>query len=74
MVLFYVVGLDIVFDMNGPMKTSSPIEHNGVVEDVEEEQHEKEQIDPPILTDCDEYVKDDTKTQKAQSSGLVTEG
>lgn len=59
--------------MNGPMKTSSPIEHNGVVKDVAKEQHEK-QINPPILTDCEDDVKDDTKTKKAQSSGLVTEG
>ncbi|XP_071341242.1 neurofilament heavy polypeptide [Trachinotus anak] len=67
--------LDTIFDVHGPVKTSSPIEDNVVGEGLEEE---KKQAEPPILFDCEDDVKKDTKTeppliQKPQSNGTVTE-
>lgn len=71
---FGAADLDIHFDVDGPIKTSSPIEHNVVVKDVKKQGTEKKQITPPILMDSEEDVNEDTKAQKPQSNGVVTEG
>ncbi|XP_056221085.1 protein piccolo [Seriola aureovittata] len=67
------IDLDIPFDVHGPVKTSSPIEDNVVVESLEVEGNEKKQVEPPIFFDCEDDIKEDTKTQKPQSDGHIKE-
>ncbi|XP_051267354.1 nucleolar protein dao-5 isoform X2 [Dicentrarchus labrax] len=72
------IDLDVPFKAHGPVKTSSPIEENIVVEGVEELDNEKDSIVSPILFPCEDEGKEETKTepsptQKPQCIGHATE-
>ncbi|XP_044031705.1 uncharacterized protein si:ch211-161h7.4 isoform X2 [Siniperca chuatsi] len=72
------VDLDFPFKAHGPVKTSSPIEENMVVQDVEELENEKDQVVSPILFACEDEGKEEAKTeplptQKTQCNELITE-
>ncbi|CAJ1082132.1 uncharacterized protein si:ch211-161h7.4 isoform X2 [Xyrichtys novacula] len=69
--------LDIPFKGHGPVKTSSPIEENLVVEQAREQNEEKDRAVSPILFDC-QYDDEEAETgrvscQKIQSNGHPTE-
>ncbi|XP_038584420.1 titin homolog isoform X2 [Micropterus salmoides] len=70
--------VDFPFKAYGPVKTSSPIELNMVVKDVEELDNEKDQDVSPILFACEDDRKEEAKTeplltQKLHCNEPVTE-
>ncbi|XP_035511537.1 nucleolar protein dao-5 isoform X2 [Morone saxatilis] len=72
------IDLDVPFKAHGPVKTSSPIEEDIVVEGVEELDNEKGSIVSPILFPCDDEGKEEAKTepsptQTPQCNGLAAE-
>lgn len=78
--VFSVADSDVLFKMDGPVKTSSPIEaKEGVVDGggLEEEDNERIPIVSPILFDCEEDGNKEAKTrlpnvQEPQCNGYVT--
>ncbi|XP_039983520.1 ankyrin repeat domain-containing protein 11 isoform X2 [Xiphias gladius] len=69
---------DIPFKVHGPVKTSSPVDKNGVVERIQEEDNEKKQIVSPILFDYEDEGKEEANTesptiQKPRCNAYVTE-
>ncbi|XP_074477880.1 uncharacterized protein LOC141759590 isoform X2 [Sebastes fasciatus] len=70
-----VIDFDIPFKAHMPVKTSSPIEGNMVVEALD---NEKDQVVCPLLFDCEDEDKEKANTeppllQKPQCTGHVTE-
>ncbi|XP_029385162.1 uncharacterized protein LOC115061077 isoform X2 [Echeneis naucrates] len=59
-----------IFNVHGPIKTSSPIDHEVVIEDIEQEDNEKKQVEPPVLFDCEDAIKEDTKIQSPANEKL----
>ncbi|XP_067342729.1 titin homolog isoform X2 [Channa argus] len=68
--------IDIVlkspFEMNGPIRTSSPIEKNLVVETLEEEDNERALVVPQIL-EFEEAKIDAVNTQDPECNGFFTD-
>lgn len=76
--LFLVADLDFPFKAHGPVKTSSPIEENLVVEGVDELDNEKDHVVSPILFACEDEGKEEEKTEppptlKPQFDGHIQE-
>lgn len=72
---FFVEDLDLPFKAHGPVKTSSPIEGNKVVEGVEKLADEKERVMLPILFVCEDDGKAKARTEPLTSqkcNGYVT--
>ncbi|XP_042366612.1 titin isoform X2 [Plectropomus leopardus] len=68
------IDLDIPFKAHGPVKTSSPIEDNPVVEPVGEFDNEKDQAVSPLLFACEDEGKEEANAepqtiQEPQGSG-----
>lgn len=55
--------MDIPFNGHWPVKTSSPIEGNMVVEGVQEENNEKDKAPSPILFACEEEKQEEARTE-----------
>lgn len=72
---FVVPDLDIPFKAHRPVKTSSPIEENMVVEELD---NEKDRVVSPLLFACEDEGKEEAKTeplliQNPRCNGHVTE-
>lgn len=72
--LFFADG-DLPFKAHGSVKTSSPIEGNKVVEGEKKLANEQDRAMSPILFACEDYGKEEAKTEPLPSqkcNGYVT--